>query len=140
MKLPAPHELVPHRGPALLLDSIDAVHAHGLVASLTATAPVLSWMGPEIMAQAVSAFATLRQGPPFQPRPGLLLGLRFYHSTTAEFPPGERLTIEVRESTREGGSAVFDAKLTAGGVPVAEAMLTVLQPPDIHVALADQLA
>ena len=141
MSFPAAALLVPHRGEALLIETIDAVRPDGLVASLVAREPLPAWAGPEIMAQAISAFATWRDGPPYRPRPGLLLGVRSYRSSATGFGRGARLTVDVRESTRDdAGSAVFDSHLSMDGSPVAEAMLTVFQPEDVHATLAEQLA
>jgi len=150
MSLPAPSELVSHRDEALLLDAIDALRPDGLTASLVVRGrssfagedgALPAWAGPEIMAQAVSAFATCRKGPPYRPKPGLLLGVRRYRCGSAAFAPGATLTVTVRESTRdESGSAVFDATLAADGQEVAEGMLTVFEPDDVLEALAEQLA
>jgi predicted hotdog family 3-hydroxylacyl-ACP dehydratase len=149
MSLPAPSALVPHQGEAMLLESIDAVQQDGLVASLVVRGKprfgrecgsLPAWMGPEIMAQAVSAFATYRSGPPYFPKPGLLLGIRKYHSSVTEFKHGARLEVSVRESTRDdSGGAVFDSILRINGAEIAAGMLTVFQPDDIFHALADQL-
>ncbi len=150
MSLPEPSLLVPHQGDALLLESIDAVRPDGLDASLRVRrlppfsqddGALPAWIGPEIMAQAISAFATWRLGPPYRPKPGLLLGVRRYIARVSEFERGARLTVTVRESTRDdSGIAVFDSVLSADGVEVAEAMLTVLQPEDVLATLAEQLA
>jgi predicted hotdog family 3-hydroxylacyl-ACP dehydratase len=141
MSLPAPSVLVPHGGEALLLEAIDAVYPDGLEASLVPRDGLPAWMGPEIMAQAVSAFATWRDGPPYHPKPGLLLGVRRYRSEATEFARGARLRVRVRESTRnEAGSAVFDSSVSVDGRDVAHGMLTVYQPDDVLATLADQLA
>jgi predicted hotdog family 3-hydroxylacyl-ACP dehydratase len=150
VKLPEASALVPHRGEALLLEAIDEAGGDGLVASLvvrgqwsfsSGNGSLPAWTGPEIMAQAVSAFATLRKGPPYLPKPGLLLGVRKYRSSLTEFPRGARIAVSVRESTRdEAGSAVFDSLISVDGTPVAEGMLTVFEPADVFEALAEQLA
>jgi predicted hotdog family 3-hydroxylacyl-ACP dehydratase len=141
MSLPPAAKLVPHRGDALLLETVDAVRPDGLVASLVLRAPLPAWAGPEIMAQAISAFATYGSGPPYRPQPGLLLGVRSYRSSVPEFGGGARLTVDVRESTRGAdGAAVFDSSLSLDGRRVAEAMLTVFQPADVLEALAEQIA
>lgn len=150
MNLPEASALVPHRGEALLLDTIDEAGGDRLIASLVVRgqSPFSSndgalpaWTGPEIMAQAISAFATLRKGPPYLPKPGLLLGVRKFRSSLAEFPRGARIAVSVRESTRDdAGSAVFDSLLSIDGTPVAEGMLTVFEPEDVLEALAEQLA
>jgi len=150
MNLPEPSLLVPHQGDALLLESIDAVYPDGLDAGLRVrggppfardAGALPAWIGPEIMAQAVSAFATWRRGLPYRPKPGLLLGVRRYVSGISEFERGARLTVSVRESTRDdSGIAVFDAVLSANGARVAEGMLTVFEPDDVLETLAEQLA
>lgn len=140
MSFPAPSMLVPHRDQALLLESIDDARADGLVASLILRDTMPAWMGPEIMAQAVSAFATWREGRPYRPKPGLLLGVRRYLSQSARFEAGAHLVVGVRESTRDdAGRAVFDSTISADGTPVAQGMLTVFQPEDLLDTLAGQL-
>lgn len=140
MSLPEPADLVPHHGEALLLESINAVRPDGLVASLVLRIALPAWGGPEIMAQAISAFSTWRKGPPYRPKPGLLLGIRTYRSVVAEFECGSRLTVDVSESTRDDmGGAVFDSSLHMGDRRVAEGMLTVYEPEDVVAALAEQL-
>lgn len=140
MSLPAPCQLVPHRGEALILESIDAVRPDGLVASLVPREALPAWSGPEIMAQAISAFATWRKGPPYEPKPGLLLGVRTYRSDVTEFEAGTRLIVEVIESTRDNtGGAVFDTSLRMGNVRVADGMLTVYEPDDVVAILEEQL-
>jgi predicted hotdog family 3-hydroxylacyl-ACP dehydratase len=140
MSFPEPIELVPHRDEALLLESIDAVRPDGLVASLVLREALPGWSGPEVMAQAISAFATWRKGPPFRPKPGLLLGVRSYRSEVAEFERGSRLTVDVSESTRDDmGGAVFDSRIRLGDRNVADGMLTVFEPEDVMAALAEQL-
>lgn len=146
--LPPAAELVPHRGAALLLERIDAAGAEGLTATVrvpphtalaTQAGALPGWAGAEIMAQAISAFATLRAGPPFQPRPGLLLGVRHYRGP-AEFPAGAALRVLVRESTRDAeGRAVFDCRIDADDRPLADGTLTVYQPDDAREALREQL-
>lgn len=149
MSFPDASMLVPHRGQALLLEAIDEVRPDGLVASLVVRGQppfarkdgsLPAWAGTEIMAQAVSAFATFRHGQPYRPRPGLLLGVRAYRSDSAGFALGARLAVTVRESTGDdAGSAVFDSILSVNGTEVAEGMLTVFQPEDLLMALAEQL-
>ena len=149
MNLPHPADLVPHTGEALLLESIESADAACLVASLTVrpnspyslgNGALASWSGPELMAQAVSAFATLRAGHPWLPKPGLLLGLRTYDGMVAEFPPGMKLSVEVRESTRDAeGRGVFDCAIRANATVLASGTLTVFQPDNAWEILREQL-
>jgi predicted hotdog family 3-hydroxylacyl-ACP dehydratase len=134
--------LLPHRNDALLLDAITAVDAGHLQARLAvrpgtafsdARGSLPAWVGPEIMAQAIAALSghrSMRQ----RGRPaaiGLLLGIRSFACTVADFPPGEALLVDVWESSEdEEGRAVFDATITRDGATVASATLTVFQPPD----------
>ena len=134
--------LLPHRNDALLLDAITAVDAGHLQARLavrTGTAfsdaqgSLPAWVGPEIMAQAIAAFSGQRSmrecGRPAAI--GLLLGIRSYACTVADFRCGEMLLIDVRESSEdEAGRAVFDGTITRDGIVVASGRLTVFQPPD----------
>lgn len=149
MTLPSPAELIPHQDEALLLDRIESADAGGLVASLTvrsgspyslANGALAGWSGPEIMAQAVSAFATLHAGRPWSPKPGLLLGLRAYRSETDEFPPGACLAVEARESTRDAeGRGVFDCCILLNEKLLATGTLTVFQPDNAWEILREQM-
>jgi predicted hotdog family 3-hydroxylacyl-ACP dehydratase len=149
LSLPSPAELVPHHGEALLLDRIESADAGGLVASLTVrtgssfslpSGSLASWAGPEIMAQAVSAFATFHAGRPWNAKPGLLLGLRAYRSETGEFPPGACLAVEARESTRDAeGRGVFDCRIRMNDKLLASGTLTVFQPDNAWEILREQM-
>lgn len=134
--------LLPHRDDALLLDGITAVNEKHLQASLTVRpgtafsdpqGSLPAWVGPEIMAQAIAAFSGHRS---MRERGrtaaiGLLLGIRSYACTVADFRCGEMLLIDVLESSEdEAGRAVFDGTITRNGGVVATARLTVFQPPD----------
>jgi predicted hotdog family 3-hydroxylacyl-ACP dehydratase len=133
----------------LLLDRLDSTDAGGLVASLIVrsgspyslpSGALAGWSGPEIMAQAVSAFATLRAGQPWSPKPGLLLGLRVYRCATEEFPHGARLAVETRESTRDAeGRGVFDCSIRMNEKLLATGTLTVFQPDNAWQILREQL-
>jgi len=142
---PAGYELdtlLPHRNDALLLDGITAVDDKHLQARLTVRpgtafsdrqGSLPAWAGPEIMAQAIAAFSGQRsmreRGRPAAI--GLLLGIRSYACTVADFRCGEMLLIDVRESSEdEAGRAVFDGTITRDGIVVASGRLTVFQPPD----------
>lgn len=134
--------LLPHRNDALLLDGITAVNDKHLQASLTVRpgtafsdpqGSLPAWVGPEIMAQAIAAFSGHRsmreRGRPAAI--GLLLGIRSYACTVADFRCGETLLVDVLESSEdEAGRAVFEGTITRDGGVVASARLTVFQPPD----------
>lgn len=140
--LPPPHALLPHRHDAVLLDVVTGADEHRLTASLVvrpgtafsdASGNLPGWIGPEIMAEAIAALSGYRSLSA-RGRPagiGLLLGVRGYTSTAGEFPPGERLDVEVVESSEdEEGRAVFDGIIRRGTEVVASGTLTVFQPAD----------
>ena len=98
---------------------------------------LMPWVGVEIMAQAVSAFATASADRDGDPRIGLLLGVREYRCDVERFPPGARLVARVEESTRdEQRMAVFDCWLSEDGTVVAQGRLTVFEPDGIREYLA----
>ena len=138
--------LLPHVGDARLLDSVVGHEVGWLEAGLVVRAgtafseadgSIMPWVGLEIMAQAVSAYATVSAGRDGDPRIGLLLGVRAYRCDLERFPPGARLLARVEESTRdEQHMAVFDCWLSEDGTVVAQGRLTVFEPDGIREYLA----
>mgnify|MGYP001094655128 FL=1 len=140
--LPRPAELLPHRHDAVLLDVVTGAEDHRLAASLVvrpgtafsdASGNLPGWIGPEIMAEAISALSGYRslKAHGHAAGIGLLLGVRGYTATAGEFHPGEQLDVEVVESSEdEEGRAVFDGIIRRGGQVVASGTLTVFQPED----------
>jgi predicted hotdog family 3-hydroxylacyl-ACP dehydratase len=140
--LPSPVAAIPHQHDAVLLSEIlladgDQLTAVATVRSGTAFSDAAGdlpgWIGPEIMAQAVAAFSGCRslreRGESAEI--GLLLGIRDYSSTKAEFRVGDRLQIEVvRSSEDEEGRGVFDCSIVMDGAAIAAGTLTVFEPRD----------
>jgi predicted hotdog family 3-hydroxylacyl-ACP dehydratase len=140
--LPTPAEVIPHQRDAVLLDAILHADEERVTASLTVrpgtafsdeNGNLPGWVGPEIMAQAVAAFAGCRslrrRGETAEI--GLLLGIRDYTSTVALFAGGEQLMVDgVRSSEDEQGRGVFDCRILRAGVVVAAGTLTVFEPTD----------
>lgn len=139
--------LVPHAGDSRLLDRLLSCGPAQLEAEMTVRGgsafsepdgSLMPWIGVEIMAQAVSAYATVCgdcQGE--APRIGLLLGVRSYRCEVERFAPGTRLIARVVESTRAGqGMGVFDCWVYDGDIVVAQGMLTVFEPDDVREYLA----
>lgn len=135
---PRPSELLPHAGPAILIDAIvaDAADTIDAVAHITAAHPyyvdgrgVPSWIGIELMAQAIAAHAGLtgrRERRP--PRMGMLLGTRRYAATAAWFADGARLEIHAeRAFGNEGGMAACDCRIRCGGETLAEATIIIAE-------------
>jgi predicted hotdog family 3-hydroxylacyl-ACP dehydratase len=139
-------DLIPHRGSMLLIDRllssskdmarVEAVVRRDCVLSTEEGLP--GWIGVELMAQAVAAWAGVRRIESNEAvRLGFLLGTRRYDCTTDVFPVGARLEVEVREElSGENGLGVFSCTIEHEGVKVAWANLNVFQPPDVAQYLA----
>lgn len=140
--LPTPAQAVPHHGDALLLDSLLHADDDCVSAALTVRpgtdfsepdGSLPGWAGPELMAEAVAAYAgcrSLRDTGRTAPI-GLILGIRAYECTVARFEAGEALVVDaVRSSEDEEGRGVFDCRISRGSRLLASGMLTVFQPPD----------
>ena len=137
-----PGELMSHRKDALLLDEIlhadvSRLNARLLVRPGTAFSDSLgnlpAWVGPEVMAQAISAHSGWRslRARGHLPGIGLLLGIRSYAAPAGDFLCGETLDVEVIESSvDEEGMAVFDGRICRSGEVLASGTLTVFQPAD----------
>ena len=124
----------------ILLDAVesfddDLVIAHlqvrpGLLSQADGSLP--AWVGVEIMAQSVAAFAgchARQAGLPVEL--GFLLGTRNYQCNVESFPPGCELRISARRSLQDdNGMGVFECHLDGPGIH-AEARLNVFRPPEV---------
>lgn len=134
-------ELVPHRGPMLLVDRLleDDLELVRVEATVKPGQRFLTdeglpaWVGIELMAQTIAAWAGARAKEAGLPvRLGFLLGSRRYEAAEAVFPVGTRLEIEARqELVAENGLAVFACRIFREGAVVATAHLNVFQPSNI---------
>lgn len=150
MTLPPIEQLIPHRGPIRLIERL--IHADGPHVRAVATVPrqgpfctaagVPIWVGVEYMAQTIAAWAGLRaQAKGLPPPLGFLLGTRRYSCTLTHLPPGAELVIEANcEIIGENGLAAFDCRILLDRHCVAEAMLSVFQPPDAQAFLESDIA
>jgi predicted hotdog family 3-hydroxylacyl-ACP dehydratase len=131
-------ELLPHAGEMILLDAVleaeperivcrRRVSAGGLFNSADGSLP--AWVGVELMAQSIAAWAGWQAKHEQRPvRLGFLLGTRHYQCDVAAFPSGSELLIEaVRNFHDDHGMAVFTCRIDAPGLH-AEARLTVFSP------------
>ncbi|MDP2271767.1 MAG: hotdog family protein [Archangium sp.] len=134
--------LVPHRGPMLLIDRLledtpELVRVESIVKpdQLFLTPEGLpAWVGIELMAQTVASWAGLRALEKHEPvKLGFLLGTRRYECARPFFPVGSRLEIEAREEmVGENGLAVFACRLTLERELIATAQLNAFQPPNVE--------
>jgi predicted hotdog family 3-hydroxylacyl-ACP dehydratase len=122
-----------------LLDRVLAADAESLVAEAQIRAgglfgdahSVESWVGIEYMAQAIAAWAGWqRRSRGEAPRVGYLLGTRRYACDRPAFAVGTVLRVTVqREYQADNGLGQFNCRIEIGGQTVAQAALTVLDPP-----------
>jgi len=130
-------ELLPHAGPAVLLDEVLASTETGLSAGVTIgpSCPfhqdngVPAHVGIEYMAQACGAFSgiqALRGGA--APRMGFLLGTRHYRATRAWFADGERLVVAADLVYFDAEVGMFDCLIRSGDAVIAKAQLIVAEP------------
>jgi predicted hotdog family 3-hydroxylacyl-ACP dehydratase len=137
-----PGELMAHTKDVLLLDEIlhaddSRLEARLVVRPGTAFSDshgnLPAWVGPEVMAQAISAHSGWRslRAHGHLPGIGLLLGIRSYAAPAGDFLCGETLDVEVIESSEdEDGMAVFDGRIRRSEEVLASGTLTVFQPAD----------
>ena len=133
-------EVVPHAGEMILLDSIEAIEAERIVCVravqpntlfVDADGSLPAWVGVELMAQSIAAWAGCRSRADQQPvQLGFLLGTRHYTCNVDAFPPGSCLRVEAARSFHdEHGMGVFTCSIDAPGIR-ADARLTVYRPRD----------
>ena len=133
-------DLLPHAGEMILLDAVieaeperivccRRVNAGGLFNSADGSLP--AWVGVELMAQSIAAWAGWQAKREQRPvRLGFLLGTRHYRCDVEAFPADSELLIEaVRHFHDDHGMGVFACRIDAPGLH-AEARLTVFSPPD----------
>ncbi|EAN8120814.1 3-hydroxylacyl-ACP dehydratase, partial [Salmonella enterica] len=96
------------------------------------------WLGLELMAQSVAAYAgcqARRQGRPVEM--GFLLGTRKFECNVEAFPAGAQLHIHALRSLEdENGMGVFECHLRGEGID-ASARLNVYRPPQAASYLAE---
>ncbi len=135
-------ELVPHRASMLLIDRLlddddERVRVEATVRrdGLFVTDEGLpAWVGIELMAQTVAAWAGLRSLQRNEPvKLGFLLGTRRYECALPHFPLGATLQIDAREElVSDNGLAVFVCSITCDGQVVVTAHLNAFRPPNIE--------
>ena len=139
-----PAELLPHAGDAVLLDHVRSWSEQHLEATAVPGASPLyqqedgslpNWLGLEIMAQAVAAWAGCQARQAGRPvELGFLLGTRRYDCRVDRYPAGQPLAVRVQPSLHDAtGMGVFETWLrdAATGELLAEARLNVYRPGDV---------
>src|SRR5690606_15375134 len=114
-----PAELLPHAGDMILLDAVERFDDDSLHARLTVTPGGLfnqddgslpAWVGIELMAQCVAAYAGCRARQAGTPvAMGFLLGTRSYQCNVERFPAGAELQLSATRSLEDDtGMGVFE--------------------------------
>ncbi|MDQ1763754.1 hotdog family protein [Achromobacter aegrifaciens] len=132
--------LLPHAGDMILIDEVCSHDADSLTARAVVRPGPYSlpdgslppWLGMELMAQAVGAWAGCQARQAGEPvKLGFLLGTRRYESHADALPAGARLTIHARRGLIDAsGMSVFECELRDDARLLAEATLNVYQPKD----------
>lgn len=143
-------ELLPHAGDMILLDQVEGfdeeqihtlarVRPGGLFNRADGSLP--AWLGIELMAQSVAAFAGCRARNRGQPiELGFLLGTRKFQCDVEHFPAGAELRIHAQRSLEDdNGMGVFECHLRGPGIH-ASARLNVYRPPQAANYLAEAAA
>ena len=139
-------ELLPHAGDMILIDQVlsfdeEQIHTRvtvkpgGLFNRADGSLP--AWVGIELMAQSVAAYAgchARQQGKAVEL--GFLLGTRKFECNVEHFPAGAELHIHgLRSLEDDNGMGVFECHLTGPGIH-ASARLNVFRPPQADTYLA----
>lgn len=133
-------DLLPHAGDMILLDAIDDWDEESIVAQARVAGDRLfalpdgswpAWLGIELMAQAVAAYAGLRaKNSGGQVQLGFLLGTRKFDCNVTHFPVDSLLCIWARRSLEDdNGMGVFECGIDADNIEV-RARLNVFRPVD----------
>ena len=135
-------ELLPHAGDMILIDAIERFDDEQIFTRLTVKSDGLfnlpdgslpAWVGVELMAQSVAAFAgchARQKGNP--PELGFLLGTRKFECNVEAFAPGSELTIHgLRSLEDDNGMGVFECHIHGDGIH-ASARLSVFRPPQAN--------
>ena len=143
-------DLLPHAGDMILIDDVLGfdeeqirtrlqVRAGGLFNRADGSLP--AWVGIELMAQSVAAFAGCQARTRNEPvELGFLLGTRKFECNVADFPVGSELTIHAQRSLEDdNGMGVFECHLTGPDIQ-ASARLNVYRPPQAASYLAEGAA
>lgn len=132
--------LLPHAGNMILIDEVQAYDATTLSARAVVRPGPYSlpdgslppWLGMELMAQAVGAWAGCQARQAGEAvKLGFLLGTRRYECHGGNLPAGATLTIHVERGLMDAsGMSVFECELRDDTRLLAHARLNVYQPKD----------
>ena len=141
-------ELIPHAADMILIDDVVSFGDEDIETRLTvrpgglfnqADGSLPAWLGVELMAQSIAAYAgcqARQAGLPVEL--GFLLGTRKFACNVEAFPAGVELRIRALRSLQDdNGMGVFECHLDGPGIH-AEARLNVFRPPEVARYLQEQ--
>ncbi|HLA76158.1 MAG TPA: hypothetical protein VJU18_01135 [Vicinamibacteria bacterium] len=131
---PHPRDLIPHRGPMLLLERIldsmpDGVSCQGRIPAdspFAAEGRVPALVSIELAAQAAAVFEALvrrESSGAAGPRIGYLVSVRAARFAFTELPTGEPLVAQVRSAGSSPPLGLYDVRVERDGVLVMTATL-----------------
>jgi predicted hotdog family 3-hydroxylacyl-ACP dehydratase len=140
-------ELIPHAGNMILIDQVLSFDEEQIHTRLTvrpgglfnrADGSLPAWVGVELMAQSVAAYAGCQAREHGRSmKLGFLLGTRKFECNVDHFPVSTELTIHALRSLEdENGMGIFECHLTGPGIH-ATARLNVFCPPQTAAYLAE---
>jgi predicted hotdog family 3-hydroxylacyl-ACP dehydratase len=129
--------LIPHRGAMLLLDAVVTSSAEEIVCRAKVREGNLflrrgrlrSVVCLEYMAQAVAAFAGLQAQQPGPPPVGYLIAATRMTLFSPSLVLGDEIDVAARRVWGDSALGKFTCTVTRGGSAVAEAAVSVYQPP-----------
>ncbi|MBV7500460.1 MULTISPECIES: hotdog family protein [Achromobacter] len=140
--------LLPHAGDMILLDAVirhdaDSLTARAVVRPGPYSLPDGSlppWLGMELMAQAVGAWAGCQARQANEAvKLGFLLGTRRYECHDPSLPAGAQLTVHVERGLIDAsGMSVFECVLRDDTRVLANARLNVYQPSDPNTLMQEE--
>ena len=141
-------ELIPHAADMILIDEVVSFGAEDIETRLTvrpgglfnqADGSLPAWVGIELMAQSVAAYAgcqARQAGLPVEL--GVLLGTRKFECNVERFPAGAELRIRALRSLQDdNGMGVFECHLRGPDIE-ASARLNVFRPPQVASYLQEE--
>jgi predicted hotdog family 3-hydroxylacyl-ACP dehydratase len=131
-------ELLPHRPPFLLIDTLEEATMDACIAQVRVDpgawyagpdGAMPAWFGLELMAQTAAAFSGYRKRATNKPLSGgYLLGTRRYQCTTPLFPGNAVLVVEAKvDYVDVFGQSAFVCEIRLQGVVVASATVKVIE-------------
>ncbi len=130
--------LIPHRRRMQLIKRVKVMAGNSLQAETTAEEEwplcregmVSSLISAELVAQAVSAWSTLRHGKGATPRIGLLVGIKEAEFSKADIPLRTPLTVHIEKLYHLENYAVFRGQVNSQKESFCTIIIQVMEPEE----------